>query len=112
MVEAQENLGTLTVDPMRLRGRYCSISSATNPALVFSSCLLPCGGRQRGNGWEPHLAYSLNAKRERQATVPDLQAGQELLSATLFPVGQQNSDHVLFEKLKNGNPHAYMPGLS
>jgi hypothetical protein len=21
-----------------------------------------------------------------------------------FPVGQQNSDHVLFEKLKNGNP--------
>jgi hypothetical protein len=33
-----------------------------------------------------------------------LQAGQELLNATLFPVGQQNSDHVLFEKLKNGNP--------
>jgi hypothetical protein len=33
-----------------------------------------------------------------------LQAGQELLSATLFPVGQQDFDHVLFKKLKNGNP--------
>jgi hypothetical protein len=40
-----------------------------------------------------------------------LQAGQELLSATLFPVGQQHADHVPFEKLKNGTPPAYMPGL-
>jgi hypothetical protein len=61
-------------------------------------------------GVSPHLAYSLNANRQRQATVAGLQAGQEPLSATLFPVGQQNSDHVLLEKSKNGNPHAYMPG--
>jgi hypothetical protein len=51
-----------------------------------------------------HLDYPLNANRQRQATVAGLQAGQEPLSATLLPVGQQNSDHVLFEKLKNGNP--------
>jgi hypothetical protein len=57
-----------------------------------------------------HLDYSLNANRQRHATVAGLQARQEPRSATLFPVGQQNSDHALFEKLKNGNPYAYMPG--
>jgi hypothetical protein len=51
-----------------------------------------------------HLDCPLNANRQRQATVAGLQAGQELLSATLFPVDQQNSDQVLFEELKNGNP--------
>ena len=35
-------------------------------------------------------------------------SGQELLSATLFPVGQQNSDHVLLEKSKKGNPPCAM----
>src|SRR5262249_9633265 len=57
-----------------------------------------------------HLDYPLNANRQRQPTVAGLQAGQELLSATLFPVGQQNSDHVLLKKMKNGNPLAVVPG--
>ena len=64
----------------------------------------PYGARQRGKRVSANLDCLINANRQRQATVAGLQAGQELLSGTLFPVGQQTPDHVLFEKLKNGNP--------
>src|SRR5262249_16712013 len=44
-----------------------------NPRWCSVAVCCPCGGRQRGNGCELRLDYLLNANRQRQATVADLQ---------------------------------------
>ena len=76
----------------------------TKPALVFSSCLLPLRwptARKRVSA-HPVLPH----KRESPTTghPSGFASRSRTAQRTLFPVGHQNADDVLFEKFENGNP--------